>query len=159
MQARQDPDVDSRSVDVELRGVSKSFRTPRGQVSAVCGIDVSIPAGETVALLGPNGAGKSTTIDMLLGLSRPDSGSVSLLGRAPSDAVEAGLVGAMLQAGALIRDVSARELLRMMASLYPDSLEVGEALELVDRAGHQRSGLAARPRQRHVVSARARVPA
>jgi ABC-type multidrug transport system ATPase subunit len=36
--------------------------------------------GETVALLGPNGAGKSTTIDMLLGLAEPDTGTVSLFG-------------------------------------------------------------------------------
>ncbi len=53
---------------VELRGVTKTFRTPRAVVPAVRGIDVSIAAGETVALLGPNGAGKSTTIDMLLWL-------------------------------------------------------------------------------------------
>jgi ABC-2 type transport system ATP-binding protein len=131
MQAREDTGAHARSADVELRGVSKSFRAPSGRVRAVCGIDVSIVAGETVALLGPNGAGKSTTIDMLLGLSRPDSGSVSLLGRAPGEAVDAGLVGAMLQAGALIRDVSVRELVRMMASLYSESLEVGEVLELV----------------------------
>jgi len=44
-------------------------------------VDLAIAPGEAVALLGPNGAGKSTTIDMVLGLTRPDSGSVSLFGR------------------------------------------------------------------------------
>ncbi len=67
---------------VELRGVAKSFRTDGTVVAAVRGIDASVALGDTVALLGPNGAGKSTTIDMLLGLIRPDQGGVSLLGRA-----------------------------------------------------------------------------
>src|SRR3954453_1335616 len=43
-------------------------------------LDLSIARGETVALLGPNGAGKSTTIDMLLGLTQPDCGQVTLFG-------------------------------------------------------------------------------
>jgi ABC-2 type transport system ATP-binding protein len=86
--------------------------------------------GETVALLGPNGAGKSTTIDMMLGLLAPDDGAVSLFGRSPADAVAAGAVGAMLQTGSLIRDLSVRELVTMMASLYPKPLAVEEVLEL-----------------------------
>jgi ABC-2 type transport system ATP-binding protein len=91
---------------------------------------VSITQGETVALLGPNGAGKSTTIDLLLGLVKPDAGSVSILGRQPSAAVDAGLVGAMLQTGLLIRDLTVRELITMFASLYPKPLAVDEAIEL-----------------------------
>jgi ABC-2 type transport system ATP-binding protein len=86
--------------------------------------------GETVALLGPNGAGKSTTIDMMLGLLAPDDGAVSLFGRSPADAVAAGAVGAMLQTGSLIRDLSVRELVTMMGSLYPAPLAVEEVLEL-----------------------------
>ena len=85
------------------------------------GIDISIDAGETVALLGPNGAGKSTTIDMILGLAEPDGGTVSVLGGSPSAAIDAGSIGAMLQTGALIRDLSVRELIAMVASLYPDA--------------------------------------
>jgi ABC-2 type transport system ATP-binding protein len=120
------------STGIVLQGLTKSFRTAHGTVDAVRGIDVSIAAGETVALLGPNGAGKSTTIDMLLGLTQPDSGSVSLLGRAPSAAVDDGAVGAMLQTGGqLIRDLTVRELVTMMASLYPHPLPVDEVLDLV----------------------------
>jgi ABC-2 type transport system ATP-binding protein len=96
----------------------------------VRGVDIEIEMGETVALLGPNGAGKSTTIDMMLGLLTPDDGSVSLFGRSPADAVAAGAVGAMLQTGSLIRDLSVRELVTMMASLYPKPLAVEEVLEL-----------------------------
>jgi ABC-2 type transport system ATP-binding protein len=115
---------------IELRGLVKSFHGQDGPIRAVRGIDVAIAAGETVALLGPNGAGKSTTIDMLLGLLKPDAGSVSVFGRAPADAVAAGAVGGMLQTGQLIRDLSVRELVAMMASLYPSPLDVQETLEL-----------------------------
>jgi ABC-2 type transport system ATP-binding protein len=116
---------------VRLQGLTKSFHTPRGDVHAVRGIDIAIDPGETVALLGPNGAGKSTTIDMLLGLAVPDAGTASVLGRSPQAAVDAGLVGAMLQTGgSLIRDLTVRELVAMMASLYPAPLDVDEVLEL-----------------------------
>jgi ABC-2 type transport system ATP-binding protein len=118
------------SAEIELCGLVKSFRGPDGPIRAVRGVDVTIAAGETVALLGPNGAGKSTTIDMLLGLLAPDEGSVSVFGRSPADAVAHGAVGGMLQTGQLIRDLSVRELVAMMASLYPAPLEVEEALEL-----------------------------
>jgi ABC-2 type transport system ATP-binding protein len=115
---------------INLHGVAKSYRGPHGPIRAVRGIDVSIAAGETAALLGPNGAGKSTTIDMLLGLSEPDSGTVSVFGRPPREAVDAGMVGAMLQTGGLIRDLSVGELVTMMASLYPDPMDVEEALRV-----------------------------
>jgi ABC-2 type transport system ATP-binding protein len=116
---------------IQMLGLTKSFRSPQGPVHAVRGIDVSIAAGETVALLGPNGAGKSTTIDMLLGLTTPDSGSVSLFGRSPDRAIQDGAIGAMLQTGSLIRDLSVHELLEMMASLYPRPLAVDDVIELV----------------------------
>ena len=59
---------------IRMEGLAKTYRGPQGPIHAVRGIDVSIAAGETAALLGPNGAGKSTTIDMLLGLAKPDGG-------------------------------------------------------------------------------------
>src|SRR5271156_1535370 len=118
------------SSEIQMRGLEKSFRGPDGPIRAVRGIDVQIDAGETVALLGPNGAGKSTTIDMLLGLLAPDAGSVSVFGRPPARAVAEGAVGGLLQPGALIRDLSVRELVAMRASLSPPPLGVQEALEL-----------------------------
>ncbi len=116
--------------DIELRGLVKSFSRGGSIVKAVRGIDVGIAAGETVALLGPNGAGKSTTIDMLLGLLEPDEGLVRVFGHSPSQAISEGAVGAMLQTGELLRDLNVRELLSMMASLYPSPLPVAEVLEL-----------------------------
>jgi len=64
-------------------------------VRAVRSIDVEITSGETVAILGPNGAGKTTTIDMMLGLTRPDSGKISVFGMEPGEAVRAGAIGRM----------------------------------------------------------------
>ena len=83
------------------------------------GLDLVLAPGETVALLGPNGAGKSTTLDMVLGLCRPDEGTVRLGGMSPAEAVRAGHVAAMLQTGGLLKDLSVRELVELMASLYP----------------------------------------
>jgi len=115
---------------IVLSGLEKTFKSPQGPVRAVRGVDVTISPGETVAFLGPNGAGKSTTIDMLLGLLPPDKGTVTLFGKPPVEAIASGAIGAMLQTGALIRDLSVRELVTMMASLYPKPLDVDETLEL-----------------------------
>jgi ABC-2 type transport system ATP-binding protein len=109
---------------LRIRGLTKSY----GPVRAVDGVDLDIVSGETVALLGPNGAGKSTTIDILLGLTRPDAGEVTVFGRPPAEATAAGLVGAMLQSGGLLTEVTVRELLELAASLYPRSMPVDEVL-------------------------------
>jgi ABC-2 type transport system ATP-binding protein len=66
---------------VEVRGLTKTF----GTVTALDGLELTVPAGQVVGFLGPNGAGKSTTIRVLLGLLRPDAGSVRLLGGDPWD--------------------------------------------------------------------------
>ncbi|MDT4957997.1 MAG: type transport system ATP-binding protein, partial [Pseudonocardiales bacterium] len=115
---------------IQLSGLTKTFRTPDGPVHAVRGVDFSIAPGETVALLGPNGAGKTTTIDMMLGLLPPDSGTVSVFGMTPEDAIKAGVVGGMLQTGGVIQYLTVRELITMVASLYPKSLGVDEVIAL-----------------------------
>lgn len=120
----------SRPADfaINLAGLHKSF----GAVHAVRGIDLAIAPGEVVAFLGPNGAGKSTTIDMMLGLTEPDSGSVAIFGTDPISAVRAGRVGAMLQSGALLPDLTVRQLVGMFAALQRHSLPVDAVLQ---RAG------------------------
>jgi ABC-2 type transport system ATP-binding protein len=137
----------SLAAGLRIRGLTKSY----GPVRAVAGVDLDIVAGETVALLGPNGAGKSTTIDMLLGLTRPDAGSVALFGRTPEQAVRDGLVGAMLQSGGLISEVSVRELLELAASLYPRPMAVAEVLaraDLTELAGRRTTKLSGGQAQR-----------
>jgi ABC-2 type transport system ATP-binding protein len=115
---------------IQLSGLTKTFRTPDGPVYAVRGVDISIAPSETVALLGPNGAGKTTTIDMMLGLLPPDSGTVSVFGMKPADAIVAGAIGGMLQTGGVIQYLTVRELITMVASLYPEPLGVDEVIEL-----------------------------
>ncbi|GAA0926499.1 ABC transporter ATP-binding protein [Virgisporangium aurantiacum] len=109
---------------VRLTGLTKRF----GAVTAVDGLDLSIEPGEVVALLGPNGAGKSTTIDLLLGLLRPDAGTVSLYDLAPDRAIAAGRVGAMLQSGGLLPDLNVAEIVTLAASLYKAHRPVPEVM-------------------------------
>jgi len=111
---------------IVLSRLSKSY----GNVHAVRSVDLAIAPGETVAILGPNGAGKTTTIEMVLGLTRPDSGTVMLFGKSPAQAVAAGAVGGMLQTGALVEYLSVRELVPMVASVYPRPLPVEQAMRL-----------------------------
>ena len=113
---------------VRLRNVVKTF----GGVVAVDGVSLTIARGEVVALLGPNGAGKTTTIDMLLALSRPTSGSVTVFGGPPREAVARGLVAAVMQSGGLLKDYTVAETVRLTASLFGSSRPVGE---LLARAG------------------------
>jgi ABC-2 type transport system ATP-binding protein len=109
-------------------GLAKSY----GPTVALADLDLHVAAGETVALLGPNGAGKSTTIGLLLGLLAPGGGQVQVYGRSPSQAVAAGLVGAMLQDAGLMPGVRVGELLAMVRGLYPRPLPLGELAGLAD---------------------------
>jgi ABC-2 type transport system ATP-binding protein len=118
--------TDASGAGIVLSRLSKSY----GNVHAVRSVDLAIAPGETVAILGPNGAGKTTTIEMVLGLTRPDSGTVTLFGKSPAQAVAAGAVGGMLQTGALVEYLTVRELITMVASVYPRPLPVEHAMRL-----------------------------
>jgi ABC-2 type transport system ATP-binding protein len=115
---------------IALCRLAKSY----GTVRAVRDVDLLIAPGETVALLGPNGAGKTTTIDMMVGLTRPDKGTVSLFGAPPDVAVRSGWVGAMLQTGAPLDHLRVREIITLMASYYPHPLPVADVLRLTGAA-------------------------
>jgi ABC-2 type transport system ATP-binding protein len=125
---RPAPSVTTPVPAIELAGLTKSF----GSVHAVRGIDLTVRPGEIVAFLGPNGAGKTTTIDMVLGLSAPDSGSARVYGMDPQAAVRHGLISAVMQTGGLLKDLTVGETLRLTASLFGDTRPVPEVLE---RAG------------------------
>ncbi len=116
---------------VRLAGLRKSY----GDTLAVGGVDLEIAPGEIVALLGPNGAGKSTTVELILGLSRPDAGTVAVFGRTPREAVDDGLVGAMLQDGAMLEDATVGELVALFASVHRHPLPVADVLERAGIAG------------------------
>ena len=113
---------------VRLTGLTKSY----GPVRAVRGVDLVVGAGEIVAVLGPNGAGKSTINEMILGLVRPDRGTVSVFGQQPHEAVRAGRVGAMLQAGALLSDARVIDVVRLMHGLHAHPMPVEEVIARAD---------------------------
>ena len=122
------PPVRTTPPAVELRGLTKRF----GAVTAVDGLDLTVQPGEIVAFLGPNGAGKTSTIDMVLGLSRPDGGTAEVFGRAPRTAVAQGLVTAVMQSGGLLKDLTVGETVELTAALFAHTRPVAEVL---DRAG------------------------
>src|SRR3954462_12105025 len=113
---------------IALHGLTKRF----GSVTAVDGLDLTIEPGEVVAFLGPNGAGKTSTVDMVLGLSRPDAGSVEVFGLPPRTAVAHGLVTAVMQTGGLLKDLTVGETVELTAALFAHTRPVAEVLE---RAG------------------------
>lgn len=101
-------------------------------MQAVAGIDLTIEQGEIVAFLGPNGAGKTTALDMVLGLTEPTAGTVRTFGQPPRSAIAAGRVSAVLQTGGLLRDLTVRETVQLIASTYADPSPVDHVIE---RAG------------------------
>ena len=120
----------ARTAALSLRGVTRSY----GEVRALDGLDLEIRPGEIVALLGPNGAGKSTAMEMMVGLATPEQGSVRVLGTDPTTATRTGLIGTMLQAGALLPDQRVRTMLRMLHSLQAHPMPMAEVVDGADIA-------------------------
>ena len=122
---------------IETSALARRF----GQVHAVDGIDLAVPAGAIYGFLGANGSGKTTTIRMLLGLMRPDAGRARIFGHdvRRERRQAAALVGALLEARATYDHLSGRDnvdisrrLLRLPAA------EAGRVLEMVGLAGAAR---------------------
>jgi ABC-2 type transport system ATP-binding protein len=118
------------AVVIETAGLTKRY----GKSVAVDGIDLAIRAGEVFGLLGPNGSGKTTTILMLLGLTEPSGGKVSVLGydplRQPLEVKRR--VGYLPDSVGFYDHLSARENLAYSARLA--GIEAGEAKKRIDAA-------------------------
>jgi ABC-2 type transport system ATP-binding protein len=113
-------------------GVGKQFETTR----AVDGVDLQLSEGEVRGLLGPNGAGKTTLLRMLLGLVRPDAGSIELLGRPLGAATSLPLEGVagFVEDPAFYPYLSGRANLELMVEL--DRRVAGPAIdEVLERVG------------------------
>jgi ABC-2 type transport system ATP-binding protein len=96
-------------------GVSKSY----GRHPALIGLELSIARGETLALLGPNGAGKTTLMQLLAGVTKPDTGSIRIEGLGnPIEPRVRRVLGFAPQALAIYPQLTARENLRFFARLY-----------------------------------------
>ncbi len=96
---------------IEVIEASKSY----GSVRAVNALTLSVARGEVFGLLGPNGAGKTTLLSLLLGLSRPDRGQVSVLGLDMATRARdiKRRIGVQLQRTSLLPDLTALEPLNL----------------------------------------------
>lgn len=115
---------------IEVSGVTKRFR----DTTALAGVDLRVEHGEVVGLLGPNGAGKSTLVAALVGLRRPDAGTIRVLGLDPARDRQAlrRRVGVQPQ-GAVFHDaLTVRELLVLHIAFHDAPYPLDELLDLVD---------------------------
>jgi ABC-2 type transport system ATP-binding protein len=138
---------------LEIAGLTKCFDRP-----AVDGLDLTVHAGEFYALLGANGAGKTTTLKMVVGLLRPDAGSISVLGiDALADPVAAKQVMAWISDEPMIYDkLTPFEYLEFVAGLWGVDAAVGAArahdllgwLGLADHAHERCEGFSKGMRQK-----------
>src|ERR1700712_3314286 len=141
------PGVSGAHVVVEIRGAHKSYRRWRKPTQhAVRGLDLTVESGGVFGFLGPNGSGKTTTIRLLLGLVRPDSGSLRVLGRSVPDELPLviGRIGALVETPLFFPNFSGRLNLELLAGASDiPKTRVEEMLELVDlrdRAGDRGKG-------------------
>ncbi|MEV0215501.1 ABC transporter ATP-binding protein [Micromonospora sp. ALFpr18c] len=111
-----------------------------GGVTAVDGLTLRVPEGTVFGFLGPNGAGKTTTMRMLVGLVRPTSGRIRVLGQPPGTPNELGRVGALIESPAFYPHLSGVDNLRLAArySGVPDSA-ADRVLAEVGLSGRARS--------------------
>ncbi len=116
----------TNSSEVLVRTVA--LRRTFGDVVALDGVDLEVPAGQLVGMLGPNGAGKSTLISLLLGLRRPTSGTVELFGGDPRDPTSRQRLGSTPQETGLPATLRVREVVDFVAGHFPDPLPTPELL-------------------------------
>jgi predicted ABC-type transport system involved in lysophospholipase L1 biosynthesis ATPase subunit len=131
-------------VIVQLKGVSKSYRSPEGVETPVLrGIDLAISPGEAVAVVGPSGCGKSTLLNLVGTLDRPDSGSilldgrdVSTLGEEALSALRASTLGFVFQLHHLLPQCSILENVLVPALVTKGAAEAEpRARALLERVG------------------------
>ncbi len=119
------------------RGLRKAF----GEVVAVDGLDLEVPAGECFGLLGPNGAGKTTTIEILEGLLPQDAGEVEVLGLrwGSDDQALRQRLGIQLQETQLNEKLTVEEIIRLFRSFYRRGPSVDDVIAMVELESKRRS--------------------
>ncbi|MBN6055189.1 ABC transporter ATP-binding protein [Nonomuraea sp. RK-328] len=126
-----------------------------GDVLALDRVSLDIRAGELVGLLGPNGAGKSTLINLFVGLRRPTSGTVELLGGSPQDPLVRQGIGVTPQETGLPEALRVGEIVDFVSAHYPRRADKGDLLErfgLQDLVKRQIGGLSGGQRRRLAVA-------
>lgn len=120
---------------IEIRGLSKSY--DKGRVQAVKRLDLEVRKGELFGFLGPNGAGKTTTLKVLVGLLKPDAGTVRVGGvdvrREPLKAKE--IFGWCPDEPVLYEKMSGARFLGFIADVYrlDAATRASRAAELAER--------------------------
>ncbi len=139
---------------VTTAGLTKRYRSG---VLAVDAVDLQVHRGEVYGFLGPNGAGKTTTMRMLLGLIRPTSGSITVLGQPPGAPAGLARLGALVESPGFYPYLSGRDNLRVLARYAGVQREWIEAVldvaGLSDRAGDRFSTYSLGMKQRLGVAA------
>jgi ABC-2 type transport system ATP-binding protein len=131
----------------QLAGVTKKY----GDVMALDDVGLALESGRVTALLGPNGAGKTTAVKLLLGLTRPSSGSVRLFGGDPTEPWNRRRTGVMLQIAKVPETLTVREHVHLFSSYYPAPMPVDAAIAaagLTDVADRRFGALSGGQRQR-----------
>ncbi|WIM94796.1 ABC transporter ATP-binding protein [Actinoplanes oblitus] len=100
---------------IEVSNLTKRY----GDTVAVRDVSLAVEDGEIFGILGPNGAGKTTTVECVAGLRTPDSGKITVLGRAPRDPSLRAEVGVQLQESQLQEKLTVREALELYSAFYP----------------------------------------
>ncbi|MDO8377596.1 MAG: ABC transporter ATP-binding protein [Pseudomonadota bacterium] len=124
---------------IEAKGLVKTYPATKttSEMQALKGIDLAIPRGSIFGLLGPNGAGKSTFINILAGLTKKTSGTVSIWGRdideRPRDARAA--IGVVPQEIAADPFFTPRESLEVQAGMYGVPAKERRTMELLNALG------------------------
>ena len=116
----------SQTAVAALRNVSKRY----GAVAAVDRLTLETRRGEVLALLGPNGAGKTTSINLLLGLTWPTSGTAELFGLSPREVAARRRIGAVLQGAQLGGHARVREVIELQSGYYLYPLPLAETLRI-----------------------------
>jgi ABC-2 type transport system ATP-binding protein len=145
--SEREQDIPDAVAMVEFHDVTKKF----GSVQALHSVSFRVNRGEVLALLGPNGAGKTTAISLMLGLRRPTSGSIRLLGLDPHSRYARSSVGVMLQESGIPMSLTVRELINLFRSYYSYPLPTDEVLamsDLTDKADARAGTLSGGQRQR-----------
>jgi len=116
------------TIAIECRGLTKRY----GDVVAVDGLDLSVRTGECFGLLGPNGAGK-TTVEILEGISEPDSGGVVILGESWTNGAASlrERIGIQLQETQLAEKLTVLETITLFRSFYRRGLEPRDVMRIV----------------------------
>lgn len=152
---------------IELKDVTKTYKTKRGQVTAVDDITLTINVGDMISIQGPTGGGKSTLLQLIGALDKPTSGTITIAGQNLEKASDAKLadiraerIGFVFQSFNLIPTLTAHENVEM--ALVPLKINAAErkqraydaldSVGLADRADHLPSELSGGQQQRVAIA-------